>query len=172
MAYDRILAAMDASSLRPIVFEQALETAKLHQAELKFLHCIAAETNPLSTSSVPVVGTPLGASSLSPSTVDLQITQQTWEAQLADAKQWLQEYCQAVEQQRVRATFEAMLGNPEHQICDLAQEWQADLIVVGRHGRTGLAELFLGSVSNHVLHHAPCSVLVVQGKSAVSDEST
>ncbi|UJB73292.1 universal stress protein (plasmid) [Acaryochloris sp. 'Moss Beach'] len=62
MGYDRILAAIDASSLRPIVFVQALETAKLHQAELKFLHCIEAEPNPLSASSVPVVRMPFGAS--------------------------------------------------------------------------------------------------------------
>ncbi len=40
----------------------------------------------------------------------------------------------------------------------------ADLIVVGRRGRSGLSELILGSASNYVLHHAPCSVLTLQGK--------
>ena len=47
-------------------------------------------------------------------------------------------------------------------ICNAAISWQADLIIMGRRGRTGLSELFLGSVSNYVLHHAPCAVLVVQ----------
>jgi len=37
------------------------------------------------------------------------------------------------------------------------------VIMIGRHGRTGLAEFFLGSVSNYVMHHAPCSVLTIQG---------
>jgi nucleotide-binding universal stress UspA family protein len=45
----------------------------------------------------------------------------------------------------------------------VARTWNADLIVIGRRGLRGLAEMFLGSVSNHVIHHAHCSVLVVQG---------
>ncbi|MCZ8054719.1 MAG: universal stress protein, partial [Microcystis sp. LE19-12.2C] len=47
-------------------------------------------------------------------------------------------------------------------ICKVAREENIDLIVIGRRGRSGLGELFLGSVSNYVLHHAPCSVLIVQ----------
>jgi len=172
MSYDLILTALDASSLQPIVFKQALETAKLHQAELKCLHCVEADINPLDTSAVPIVGIPVGASALSPSSVDLQASQQALEARLTKAKQWLQEYCQAAEQQGVKASFEVIQGVAGDQVCDLAQEWQADLIIVGRHGRTGLTEFLLGSVSNHVLHHAHCSVLVVQGESAVSGEST
>jgi nucleotide-binding universal stress UspA family protein len=39
---------------------------------------------------------------------------------------------------------------------------RADLLVVGSHGRTGLAKLMLGSVSSHTMTHAPCSVLVVK----------
>ncbi|MGQ9872468.1 universal stress protein [Leptodesmis sp.] len=38
----------------------------------------------------------------------------------------------------------------------------ADLILIGNRGHTGLKELFLGSASNYVLHHAPCSVLTVK----------
>ncbi|CCQ49032.1 hypothetical protein CWATWH8502_2292 [Crocosphaera watsonii WH 8502] len=37
-----------------------------------------------------------------------------------------------------------------------------DVIVMGHRGISGLQEFFLGSVSNYVLHHAPCSVLIVQ----------
>ncbi|RMG10302.1 MAG: universal stress protein, partial [Cyanobacteria bacterium J055] len=40
------------------------------------------------------------------------------------------------------------------------------LIIVGRRGRQGIEEAVLGSVSNYVVHHAPCSVLAIQGKSA------
>jgi nucleotide-binding universal stress UspA family protein len=44
----------------------------------------------------------------------------------------------------------------------MARSWPADLIVIGRRGRTGLKEALMGSVSNYVVHHAPCTVMVVQ----------
>jgi len=53
-------------------------------------------------------------------------------------------------------------GDPRFSIVDEAKAWGAELIVVGSHGRTGLAKLFLGSVASHVTTHAPCSVLVVK----------
>ncbi|NEO65320.1 MAG: universal stress protein, partial [Moorea sp. SIO4G2] len=46
------------------------------------------------------------------------------------------------------------------------------LIVLGRRGLGGLKEMVLGSVSNYVVHHAPCSVLVVQGVATPSLELT
>ena len=45
-----------------------------------------------------------------------------------------------------------------------AKSERCDLIVVGSHGRSGLAKLLLGSVASHVVTHAPCSVLVVKGE--------
>ena len=53
-------------------------------------------------------------------------------------------------------------GDPRTEIVDAAEEWQADLIVVGSHGRTRLERLLLGSVAQAVVAHAHCSVLVVR----------
>jgi len=53
-------------------------------------------------------------------------------------------------------------GDPREALVDAARTLRADLVVVGSHGRTGLAKLVLGSVANHVVTHAPCSVLVVK----------
>jgi len=53
-------------------------------------------------------------------------------------------------------------GDPRSVIVDLARAEAADLIVVGSHGRTGMAKLLLGSVATHVVSHAPCSVMVVK----------
>lgn len=64
-----------------------------------------------------------------------------------------------------KVTTEVLRGAPDQQIVERAKDWGADLIVVGSHGR-GFWGRLLGSVSNGVVHHAPCSVLVVR-KAAV-----
>jgi nucleotide-binding universal stress UspA family protein len=57
-------------------------------------------------------------------------------------------------------------GDPRSAIVDEAEEWEADLIVVGSHGRTGLSRWLLGSVAQAVVGHAPCSVEVVRRRPA------
>jgi nucleotide-binding universal stress UspA family protein len=54
-------------------------------------------------------------------------------------------------------------GDPAHVLIELARRRQDPLIVVGTHGRTGIARVVLGSVARNVLLHAPASVLVVRG---------
>ena len=53
-------------------------------------------------------------------------------------------------------------GEPRETLIDVAQSERADLIVLGSHGRSGIAKMMLGSVSSHVVTHSPCSVLVVK----------
>ncbi len=57
---------------------------------------------------------------------------------------------------------EVLFGSPDSRIVETAEEWKADLIVVGSHGYSRWERLLLGSVSSSVVHHAPCSVLVVR----------
>jgi nucleotide-binding universal stress UspA family protein len=62
-------------------------------------------------------------------------------------------------------------GEPGPAIVQAAQEAQADLIVMGTHGRSGLARLLMGSVAEYVLRHAPCPVLTIKpGHSAALKE--
>ncbi len=63
--------------------------------------------------------------------------------------------------QNMSISTEVLRGSPAQQIVERAEEGGADLIVVGSHGR-GFWGRLLGSVSNSVVHHAPCSVLVVR----------
>lgn len=58
-------------------------------------------------------------------------------------------------------TLDVVKGNPEQEIVEIARSWGADLIVMGSHGR-GFWGRLLGSVSDGVLHHSPCSVLIVR----------
>lgn len=62
----------------------------------------------------------------------------------------------------LRARAEVRCGDPAEEIMDAAVEDEADLIVVGSHGRTGIERLLIGSVARKVVTHAPCSVLVVR----------
>ena len=59
---------------------------------------------------------------------------------------------------------ELLTGSPESRIVEKAEETQADLIIVGSHGYNRWERLLLGSVSDSVIHHAPCSVLVVRSR--------
>ncbi|MCB1146888.1 MAG: universal stress protein [Leptospiraceae bacterium] len=50
-------------------------------------------------------------------------------------------------------------GNPHEEILKAAESWNADLIIIGTHGRTGLARLLMGSVAEQVLRHSKIPVL-------------
>jgi nucleotide-binding universal stress UspA family protein len=56
----------------------------------------------------------------------------------------------------------ARQGDPADAIVDVAEEREADLIIVGNKGMTGARRFLLGSVPNKISHHAPCSVLIVR----------
>jgi nucleotide-binding universal stress UspA family protein len=53
-------------------------------------------------------------------------------------------------------------GDPADAILDVAEEQEADLIIVGNKGMTGAKRFLLGSVPNKISHHAPCSVLIIR----------
>ena len=62
----------------------------------------------------------------------------------------------------IEATFVEGLGHPADVIIQEAEESGADLIVVGTRGLGTAKRILLGSVSSHLVHHAPCDVLVVR----------
>jgi nucleotide-binding universal stress UspA family protein len=64
----------------------------------------------------------------------------------------------------VEITTEIEMQNPQSFIPQIAKSWGADLIIVGSHGRGFWGRMALGSVSDSVVHSAPCSVLVVRHK--------
>ena len=64
--------------------------------------------------------------------------------------------------EKIQISTEILFGSPESRIVETAEEINADLIIVGSHGYSRWERLLLGSVSDSVVHHAPCSVLVVR----------
>jgi len=65
-----------------------------------------------------------------------------------------------------RIELRVLPGEPAAAICDLATEVGARAVVLGTRGRGGIARALLGSVSDHVVRNAPCTVLVTRAHSA------
>jgi nucleotide-binding universal stress UspA family protein len=86
-----------------------------------------------------------------------------WESLKQEGRELLTLLTNKAIAQGVNAEHTQEFGDAGRMICEVARNWQADLIILGRRGLSGIKEFFLGSVSNYVLHHAHCSVLTVQG---------
>lgn len=156
--FDRILVAMDTSAIGKDVFEEALCLAKVSNARLMLLHVLSGEAE--GSASVPIFPTMGYYPGVSDRTLELY--QQQWQEMEKYGLELLRSYTSQANTAGITAEFHQCAGSPGRIICKTARDWKADLIVIGRRGLSGLSELLLGSVSNHVLHHAPCSVLTVQ----------
>lgn len=64
--------------------------------------------------------------------------------------------------ENIQIETDIFIGSPKKFIVEEAKHWRADLIVVGSHGYGFLTRTLIGSVSDAVIHHAPCSVMVVR----------
>ena len=79
-----------------------------------------------------------------------------------DVDATLAEAAKASAEKGVEVETFARQGDPADAILDVAEEGNADLIIVGNKGMTGAKRFLLGSVPNKISHHAPCSVLIVR----------
>lgn len=164
--FTKILVAVDCSAMGQRVFQTALSLAKDTDTHLQFLHVLSP--NEESSPGLPIFQgldySPVGSDSL------LAIYQQEWVAYEQKGLEFLRSLAAEAKTAGINAQWTQVAGSPEHQICDLARSWEADLIVVGNRGRSGWSELFLGSVSNYIVHHAPCSVFVVRPSVVMESE--
>jgi len=147
--YRRILLAVDLTEESNRVAVRATSLARAYDAELHLVHVI----EPLSLAYGGDI--PMDLSS-----VQEQIHDQ--------AKSHLAEFAATLEIPTERQYL--IFGRPESEIQRVAETKEVDLIVVGSHGRHGLA-LLLGSTANGVLHGAKCDVLAVRvGSGIVAQE--
>lgn len=140
-----LLLAHDFSPHAQAALEYAREVAALTGAKLHLVHSIVE----------PVIAYPAAVGGIAPVAsygADLMAeTRRAAEVSLAGIAGSLDGECECHVVSRAPATA----------ICEAATKLGADLIVMGTHGRTGLAHVFLGSVAERTLRHAPCPVLVV-----------
>ncbi|WP_027159646.1 universal stress protein [Methylobacter luteus] len=143
--YKHILLAADFSTHGEEVARRAKDLADKYQARLSVVHVV--DNLPLTDAAYgPVIP------------FDLDLTEELMTA----AKDRLAKLAESLGIADDRQCI--AVGSPKLEIIRVAEENQVDLIVVGSHGRHGLA-LLLGSTANGVLHHAHCDVLAVRLKS-------
>jgi len=140
--YQHILVGIDLSDESQQVFERAQGLAKNHQAKLSLVHIIE-----------PLTFAYGGDIPIDLSEIQEQLHQQ--------ARKHLADFCQLAGITDDQAHI--VVGQPVAEIHRLANNLSTDLVVVGSHGRHGLA-LLLGSTANGVLHGAHCDVLAVRVK--------
>jgi nucleotide-binding universal stress UspA family protein len=153
--FKKILVAVDRSPASEDVFVKALELAAYFQAKLVLLSAIVPGFN-YSPSVYPMVG------AISVSEDAMKINLECQEQERLHGLEFLNHLAFRAKAVDVITEVHQKLGDPARSICSVADLLSTDLIVVGRRGYSGLNELWMNSVSNYVLHHAPCAVLVVQ----------
>ena len=140
VGWDKILLATDGSAHSRQAADRALELARVYGSELLV---------------VSVLDFPAGIRGVAP--VERLELLKICEGHVA-------EVVNRPEAMEVKAQGFILEGVAYTAIADLAREQQANLIVMGSHGKTGLMRLLIGRVTERVIGHAPCPVLVVKGK--------
>jgi nucleotide-binding universal stress UspA family protein len=143
----RILVAIESSEFSTTVIEALRRQFRSAEPEISLLHVID-----------PLVFLPLyeGAAR------DFARIDALRAENLKKAQAFMDEAAKALAGSGYRVTSAIEEGEPRTTIVDYAERVKADLVIVGSHGRRGLPRLLLGSVSEYVARHAPCSVEIVR----------
>lgn len=155
--FNKILVAIDRLLINQAVFEKALTLAKMTGASLMIVHVLSPyeEGYP----EMPFLSNLDSYPGRQDASVKLYLEQ--WEAFKEQGLSLLRDRAAVASALGVNVEYIQTPGTPGYTICDLARTWGADLIILGRRGRSGISEFIMGSVSNYVTHHATCSVLTV-----------
>ena len=138
----KILVPIDFSDCSKKALQYALPLAKQHEAAITLLYVVPT----------PFTVGEYGGVNYASLEADLRASA---DKQLATL---------AADEVRGRVAVDTLVstGPPAAEIIEVAKRVLADLIVISTHGRTGLKHVFLGSVAENVVRHAPCPVLVVR----------
>jgi nucleotide-binding universal stress UspA family protein len=163
----KILVAIGDSPDSEQIFAAGLALAQKFGAQMLLLHVL----DPLVPHGLSTVASPLVGGIL-PMTNDVAIEEyvQTWKEYERQGIERLQALAERAKEHHVKTEILQNYGDSGPLICEAAKNWSAEalaepigtIIVMGRNQKSLLSEAFLGSTSNYVLHHAACSVMVVQ----------
>jgi nucleotide-binding universal stress UspA family protein len=141
----KILCPVDFSKHSDHALRYAVAFARLHKAELHLLHVME----------MPVY-------TVSGDTIDPGYSVEAVRELETAARKRLENLASRVQSEHDAVSFDLVTGTPFVEIVQTARKTDADIIVMGTHGRTGLAHVLIGSVAEKVVRKAPCPVLTVK----------
>ncbi|HSI54003.1 MAG: universal stress protein [Ramlibacter sp.] len=144
MTYQRIMVPVDGSEASDEAVLSAVELARRNNASIRFLFCLDELSLPAGPRYSPSV---------------FQAARDDGSTVLSRARSRAERAGVPVETCLNESPGER-LG---HCVADRAREWHADLIVVGTHGRKGIARVLMGSGAESIIREAPVPVLVIRG---------
>ena len=144
--FQRIVVGTDGSETATVAVKQAAELAKATGASVE----LVSAYEPISQARLRQERTEV------PSDVQWSVNPRE------DVDAMLRDEADAVRELSVPVKTHARQGDPADAILDVAEEIDADLIIVGNKGMTGAKRFLLGSVPNKVSHHAPCTVMIIR----------
>ena len=154
--FSQILVPTDFSPPSDAALEYARILAAKFGASLHLLHVVDD----------PTAESDFVADGFAPTTEDIR------DALLTQARARLAHVMNVADRVHFHGTADAVVGMPAPTIVDYAAATGSSLIVMGTHGRTGLAHLLMGSVAEHVVRTAPCPVLTVRQPTEAAAEAT
>lgn len=158
MTFNKILVAIDFSDTSTDALDQVLGIAQKTGAELLLLHVLSPSERDYPNNSMFLADGGYLEANLYAATI--KSYDDAWQEYRQRHFEQLQALARQVELANIKVDVIERVGQPGIVICETARDWNADLIAIGRRGLTGAKELIFGSVSNYVLHHAPCAVLI------------
>jgi nucleotide-binding universal stress UspA family protein len=151
--YSRILVPHDGSAFAEQVLPHVTELARALGAEVHLIEVIAPP-NPAIFAADESTG--VG------SEIALEALEEADEELREEGEHRFHTLSEQLGAQGIKAAWQVREGDPAQEIVDYAREQGVDLIAMASHGRSGLARAILGSVTDSVLRHAACPVLVVR----------
>jgi nucleotide-binding universal stress UspA family protein len=142
----KILLAMDDSKFSQAAIQAVLAQAHSKDTEVRVLHIVEPPSLLVSRE----MGGPDPA------------LEAVWEKETELAQALVAKAADVLRPHVMKVTSAIAQGDPKALIIDAAEEWHADLIVLGSHGRNSLDRFLMGSVSDAIVRHAHCSVEVVR----------
>lgn len=143
----KILLAVDDSKFSQAALRMLLAQNNPRKTDVRVLHVV----EPLDAPYYPELSSPY------PTNVD-----EINKGRMRAGRELVERFIKTLRTAGFKADSAVKSGHVRTLAVDVAKKWHADLIVVGSHGRKGLKKLLLGSVSDHIARHAPCSVQIVR----------